>query len=75
MAYSVQEFWAKNKMEVVPHPPHSPDLAPSNFFPFPKMKVKLKGRRFHTVEEIQVETQTVLNTLTKKHFQDAFQKW
>jgi hypothetical protein len=39
------------------------------------MKIKLKGRRFDTGEEIQAETQTVLNTLTKKDFQDAFQKW
>ncbi|PNF32071.1 hypothetical protein B7P43_G05722 [Cryptotermes secundus] len=60
---------------VVPHPPYSPDLAPCNFFLFPKMKIKLKGQRFDTVEEIQAETQTVLNTLTKKDFQDAFEKW
>ncbi|PNF22514.1 hypothetical protein B7P43_G14380 [Cryptotermes secundus] len=52
----------------VPHPPYSPDLAPCDFFLFPKMKIKLKGRRFDTVEEIQAETQTVLNTLTKKGF-------
>ncbi|PNF25826.1 hypothetical protein B7P43_G11746 [Cryptotermes secundus] len=75
IAYIVQEFLAKNKMAVVPHPPYSPDLAPCDFFLFPKMKIKLKGRRFDTVEEIQVETQTVLNTLTKKDFQDAFEKW
>jgi transposase len=25
-AYIVQEFLAKNKMAVVPHPPYSPDL-------------------------------------------------
>ncbi|PNF38762.1 hypothetical protein B7P43_G14057, partial [Cryptotermes secundus] len=63
------------KMSVVPHPPYSPDLAPCDFFLFPEMKIKLKGRRFDTVEEIQAETQTVLNTITKKDFQDAFQKW
>ncbi|PNF18540.1 hypothetical protein B7P43_G08515 [Cryptotermes secundus] len=74
-AYIVQEFLAKNKMAVVPHPLYSPDLAPCNFFLFPKMKIKLKGRRFDTVEEIQAEMQTVLNTLTKKDFQDAFEKW
>ncbi|PNF20610.1 hypothetical protein B7P43_G04271 [Cryptotermes secundus] len=51
------------------------NLAPCDFFLFPKMKIKLKGRRFDTVEEIQAETQTVLNTLTKKGFQDAFEKW
>jgi hypothetical protein len=39
------------------------------------MKIKLKGRRFDTGEEIQAETQMALNTLTKKDFQDAFQKW
>ncbi|PNF38978.1 hypothetical protein B7P43_G06608 [Cryptotermes secundus] len=60
--------------EIVPHPPYSPDLAPCDFFLFPKMKIKLKGRRFDTVEEIRAETQTVLNTLTKKDFQDAFEK-
>jgi hypothetical protein len=62
-------------MVVVPHPPYSPDLAPSDFFLFPKVYIELRGRRFDTVEEIQAETQTLLNTLTKKHFQDAFQKW
>jgi hypothetical protein len=35
---------------------------------FPKMKIKLKGRRFVTVEEIQADTRTVLNTLTTKQF-------
>jgi hypothetical protein len=42
-------------------------LAPSDFVLFPKMKIKLKGRRFDTVEEIGAEMQTVLNTLTKKN--------
>jgi hypothetical protein len=39
------------------------------------MKINLMGRRFETVEEIQAETQTLLYTPTKKHFQDAFEKW
>jgi hypothetical protein len=51
----VQEFLAKNNMEVVPHPPYSLDLAPYDFFHFPKMKIKFKGRRFDTAEEIQKE--------------------
>jgi hypothetical protein len=50
------------------------DLAPSDFFIFPKMKLKLKGRRFDTIEEIQTESQRVLDTLTEKDFQEAFQK-
>jgi hypothetical protein len=39
------------------------------------MKIKLKGRRFDTVEEIQAESQKVLNTLTQKDFQDSFRLW
>jgi hypothetical protein len=39
------------------------------------MKLKLKGRRFDTTEEIQGESKRVLDTLTEKDFQEAFQKW
>jgi hypothetical protein len=35
-----QQFLAK---AVIPHPPNFPDLAPCNFFIFPKIKLKLKG--------------------------------
>jgi hypothetical protein len=51
------------------------DLASCDFFLFPKMKLKLKGRRVDTTEEIQVESQGVFDTLTEKDFQEAFQKW
>jgi hypothetical protein len=61
-------------MAVFPHPPYSPDLAPCDFFLFPKMKLKLKGHRFDTIEEIQAEVQRVLDTLREKKLQDAFQK-
>ena len=65
----------KNKMAVIPHPLYSPDLAAHAFFLFPKMKLKLKGRQFYTTEEIQAESQRVLDTLIEKDFQEAFQKW
>jgi hypothetical protein len=38
------------------------------------MKLKLKGHRFDTIEEIQAELQRVLDTVTEKDFQEAFQK-
>jgi hypothetical protein len=50
------------------HPPYSTDFAPFDFFLFPKMKLKLKDRRFDTIEEIQAESQRVLDTLTKMTF-------
>ena len=69
------QFLAKNKIAVISHPPYSSDLAPCNFFLSPKMKLKLKGRRFDTIEEIQAESQRVLDTPTENDFQEAFQKW
>jgi len=74
-AILTQKFLAANKIPVFPHPLYSPDLEPCDFFLFPKMKFKLKGRRFDTIEDILAETQKVLDTLTEKNFQDAFQKW
>jgi hypothetical protein len=68
------QFLAKNKTTVIPHPPYSPDLAPCDFFLFPKMKLKLKGSRFDTIEEIQTESQRVLHAVIEKEFQEAFQK-
>jgi histone-lysine N-methyltransferase SETMAR len=40
-----QQFLAKYKMAIIPHPPYFPDLAPCDFFLFPKVKLKLIGRR------------------------------
>jgi hypothetical protein len=48
-------------MAVIPHTPHSPDLAPCDFFLFLKMKLKLKGRRVYTTV-IQAESQRMLDT-------------
>jgi hypothetical protein len=50
-------------------------VAPCESFIFPKRKLKLKGRRFDTTEEIQAESQRVLDSLTEKDLQGVFQKW
>ncbi|KAL6268250.1 hypothetical protein P5V15_001365 [Pogonomyrmex californicus] len=38
--------------ELVDHPPYSLDLAPSDFFLFPKLKVSLGRQRFSSNEEV-----------------------
>ena len=55
-----------NNMTAIPHPPYSPDLVPCDFFLFPKLKLRMKGRTFNTIEEIQEESQWVLDTNSKK---------
>jgi hypothetical protein len=71
----MREFLAHKGIITLPHLPYSPDLAPCDFFLFPKMKLQLKGRRFDRLEEIQQESQNVLGTLRKQDFQHAFQQW
>ena len=68
-------YLAKHQTAVVPHPPCSPDLAPENFFLFPKLKTTLKGRRFQTTEEIQQNAIRELRATTESAFQEAFQQW
>jgi len=70
----VREFLTKNNMTTVLHPAYSPDLAPCDFYVFPKMKLRLKGR-CSSIEEVQAKSQQILNTLTLADFNECFQKW
>jgi hypothetical protein len=62
-------------MVIVPHPPYSPDLARCDFALFPKLKKKLKGRRFETVTDIRRESQAVLDSIKENDFHGAFEAW
>jgi hypothetical protein len=61
------QFLAKNKMAVIPHPPYPLNWHPVISSHFQKMKLKLKGRRFENIEEIQAESQRVFDTLIEKN--------
>jgi len=52
-ALLTRQFLTNNNMTVVPHRLYLPNLATSDFFLFPKLKMKLKGRRFQTLEEFK----------------------
>jgi transposase len=71
----IRSYLAKHQISVVPHPPYSLDLAPADFFLFPKLKTTLKGRHFETIEEIQENTTRGLCAITESAFQEAFQQW
>jgi hypothetical protein len=62
-------------MVIVPHPSCSPDLAPSDFALFPKLKMKLKGKHFETASNIQRELQEVRDSIKENDFHGAFKAW
>ena len=47
-----KEFLKKSALEMIEHPPYSPDLAPYDFWLFPTLKRYLKGRRFESETEL-----------------------
>ena len=57
-------------IKTVPHPLYSPDLAPCDFWLFPK----LRGCRYETIEEMKEVVMKVIDTLTQEDFHGAFQK-
>ena len=57
-------------IKTVPQPPYSPDLAPSDFCLFSK----LRGCRYETSEEMKKAVTKVIDTLAQGDFQWAFQK-
>ena len=74
-ALSVREFLATTQITVLEHPAYSPDLAPSDFFLFPKIKEILKGRHFDGIYDIRSNTTAALNAIPQNHFQNCFEGW
>ncbi|KAE9541769.1 hypothetical protein AGLY_003760 [Aphis glycines] len=74
-AHVVQQFLAKHGIPVVSQPPYSPDLAPCDFFLFPKIKMALKSKRFQDVDEIKQNATEQLRRVSKNDFHRCFQKW
>ena len=57
-------------IKIVPHPPYSPDLAPCDFWLFPK----LRGCCYETSEEMKEAVMKVIDMLIQEDFHGAFQK-
>ncbi|KAG5325192.1 MOS1T transposase, partial [Pseudoatta argentina] len=53
IAKPVKTYLETLKWEALPHPPYSPDIAPSDFHLFRSMAHGLADRRFHSYEEAQ----------------------
>ena len=71
----VTPYMADRGMKVVQHPPYSPDLAPCDFFLFPRMKNSLKGKRFQSTQELKKASAKYFRGLLKKDFEEVIQEW
>ena len=57
-------------IKTVPRPPYSPDLAPCDFYLFPK----LTGCRYETIEETKEAMTKVIDMLTQEDFHGSLKK-
>ena len=57
-------------IKTVLHPPNNPDLAPCDFWLFPK----LIGCRYETIEQMKEAVMKVIDTITQEAFYGALQK-
>ena len=66
----VTDYLTKMGIKTVPQPLYSPDLAPCDFWLFPK----LTGCRYERIEEMKEAVTKVIDTLTQEDIHGAFQK-
>lgn len=60
--------------ELLPHPPYSPDLAPSDYFLFADLKRMLAGKKFSTNEEVIAETEAYFEAKPKSYYKNGIEK-
>ena len=68
---SVRDFLATKQITVLEHPAYSPDLGPSDFFLFPKVKEVLKGRHFDDIDDIRTNKTANLKAIPQNQFQNC----
>jgi hypothetical protein len=74
-ALSVKQFLANKNITGLKHPPYSPDLAPCDFYLFPKFKSVFEGTHFMSVENVKAKTVEILNSLTEHDLLNCFEHW
>jgi histone-lysine N-methyltransferase SETMAR len=57
--------------ELLEHSPYSPDLALSDFYLFPELKLFLAGQRFSSNQEAIAAVVGYVADLTKNHYRDG----
>lgn len=62
-------------VELMGHPPYSPDLAPNDFFLFPHIKNKLRGQRFSAPEEAVDAFKNHVLEVPQSEWKKCYENW
>ena len=72
---TVQEYLKESGLDVLDHPPYSPDLSPCDFQLFSRLKEMLARHRFESCYGIGSAVYHCLQHIPKEEYRAAFQKW
>ena len=61
------------RFELLPHPPYSPDLAPSDYYLFPNLKRWLQGMGSYSNEEVVAETDEYFADLGSDYYKKGIE--
>ena len=70
-----QEYLKEYGLNVLDHPPYSPDLSPCDFWLFRRLKEMLAGHRFESRCGIGSAVYQCLQHIPKEDYRVAFRKW
>ncbi len=73
-ADDTEVFRRQVRMERGPHPPYSPDLAPCDFFLFPKLKSEMRGKRYANLPDLKRAVHSVFDSFSQEDWQECFHK-
>jgi len=73
-AAKVHTWIADNSIELLEHPLYSPDLAPADFFLFPKVKERLAGKSIAS-GGLKTAWEGVTSSISIEDFATAFRRW
>jgi hypothetical protein len=69
------QFLEQNSMQRALHPAHSPDLAPSDFYPFGSVKQLLSGCQFADQNSLLQAVSDILVGIKKVTMESVFHNW
>ena len=71
---TVQEYLKESGLDILDHPPYSPDLSPCDYWLFPRLKEMLAGHRFESRCGIGSAVNQCLQDIPKEDYRAAFRK-
>ena len=74
-AAATREFLASEGVQVMSHPPYSPDLAPCDFFLFPHVKKQLRGTRYDSPQHATPAFTRAVDSVDKVTWSEVWKSW